>query len=228
MRTAHHVTSQLPERNTIAGKFDDGENILKTANPELYFKMEANDHGFFETAISGIPPDTIPRTERIDLVIGSGGKGQTYLYWKNDLLFQLPVSYWTELKGWANSPGYRDGGADFRRPIPPRCLDCHATYFESLAPPPNRYGKTGFVLGISCEKCHGPGGEHVALQNSKAQGSPGQAMVNPENFRGTGSWMCAPSATQALANSRLRLFLMSPANRWITISSCRRSIPTPM
>jgi hypothetical protein len=182
--TAHHVTSQLPSRNTIAGKFDDAENILKTANPELYFKMEANDHGFFETAISGIPPDTIPRTERIDLVIGSGGKGQTYLYWKNDLLFQLPVSYWTELKGWANSPGYRDGGADFRRPIPPRCLDCHATYFESLAPPPNRYGKTGFVLGISCEKCHGPGAEHVTLQNSKLQNAKaaapvGQAIVNP-------------------------------------------------
>ncbi len=177
--TSHHLTSQLPAKNTIAGKFDEGQNILKTSNPELYFKMEANEHGFFQTALAGIPPYTIPRTERIDLVIGSGGKGQTYLYWKNDLLFQLPVSYWTELKGWANSPGYRDGSADFRRPIPPRCLDCHATYFKSLAPPPNRYAKTGFVLGISCEKCHGPGSEHVALQRSKAPASSGEAIVNP-------------------------------------------------
>jgi hypothetical protein len=28
------------------------------------------------------------------------------LFWKNDQLFQLPVSYWNEL-GWINSPGYR-------------------------------------------------------------------------------------------------------------------------
>jgi hypothetical protein len=42
-------------------------------------------------------PYTTEHTERFDYVIGSGGKGQTYLYWKGDLLFQLPVSYWTEL-----------------------------------------------------------------------------------------------------------------------------------
>ena len=138
-RTAHHLTSQAADKNTIAGKFDDRENILKTANPELFFKMEANDKGFFQTAFTGIPPDTTTSTERFDLVIGSGGKGQTYLYWKGEELFQLPVTYWTELGQWVNSPGYRDGVADFSRRVPARCLDCHASYFESLAPPLNRY-----------------------------------------------------------------------------------------
>src|SRR2546422_8885079 len=85
-------------------------------------------------------------------VIGSGGKGQTYLFWKADQLFQLPISYWRELGQWVNSPGYRDGVANFGRPIIARCLECHASYFESLPPPDNRYSKTGFVLGITCEK----------------------------------------------------------------------------
>jgi hypothetical protein len=179
LRTAHHHTSQTADRNSIAGKFNDGENVLKTANPELFFRMETNDLGFFQTAVSGIPPDTTSRSERFDLVIGSGGKGQTYLYWKGDQLFQLPVTYWTELGQWVNSPGYRDGVADFSRRVPPRCLDCHASYFESLAPPLNRYRNTGFTLGISCEKCHGPGQEHIARQTSKTLSSSGQLIVNP-------------------------------------------------
>ena len=179
LRTAHHRTSQVADRNSIAGKFDEGENILKTSNPELFFKMEANDRGFFQTAVTGIPPDTASRSERFDLVIGSGGKGQTYLYWKGDQLFQLPVTYWTELGQWVNSPGYRDGVADFSRRVPPRCLDCHASYFESLPPPLNRYRNSGFTLGISCEKCHGPGREHIARQNSPQTGPSAQFIVNP-------------------------------------------------
>ena len=179
LRTAHHRTSQVADGNSIAGKFDDGENILKTSNPELFFKMEAKGGSFFQTAVTGIPPDTTSRTERFDLVIGSGGKGQTYLYWKGDQLFQLPVTYWTELGQWVNSPGYRDGVADFSRRVPPRCLDCHASYFESLPPPLNRYHSTGFVLGISCEKCHGSGQEHIGRQISKTPSSSGQFIVNP-------------------------------------------------
>ena len=102
--------------------------------PICFFRMESKDNGFFQTAVQGVPPYITARTERFGLVIGSGGKGQTFLFWKSDLLFQLPVSYWNEV-GWVNSPGYRDGVAYFDRPVNSRCLECHGTYFESLAPP---------------------------------------------------------------------------------------------
>lgn len=176
---AHHLTSQPADQNSILGEFTEGENILKTSNPELFYRMEANQRGQFQTAVMGIPPDTTSRTERFDLVIGSGGKGQTYLYWKGEELFQLPVTYWTELGQWVNSPGYRDGFPDFSRRVLPRCLDCHASYFESLAPPLNHYRDTGFELGISCEKCHGVGRDHVARQNSKDPTASAQSIVNP-------------------------------------------------
>jgi Cytochrome c554 and c-prime len=178
-RTAHHLTSRVADQNSILGKFTDGENILKTSNPELFYRMEVNERGHFQTAVLGIPPDTTSRTERFDLVIGSGGKGQTYLYWNGDELFQLPVTYWTELGQWVNSPGYRDGFPDFSRRVLPRCLDCHASHFESLAPPLNRYRNPGFELGISCEKCHGMGSEHVARQRSKEPAASAQLIVNP-------------------------------------------------
>ena len=170
-KTAHFLTSSEPNEHSILGKFTPGDNILKTANPNLSFHMDAKDSGFFQTANS--------RTERFAFVIGSGDKGQTYLFWDGDQLFQLPVSYWTDL-GWVNSPGYRDGVADFERPIIPRCLECHATYFEALPPPSNRYSNAGYSLGIQCEKCHGPGREHVKLEQTKTTSDT--AVLNPAHF----------------------------------------------
>jgi len=180
-QTAHYLTSRLPEKHSILGKFTPDVNTPKTSNPELSFRMDEKKDGFFQTAVQGMPPYITERTERFGFVIGSGGKGQTYLFWKDDRLFQLPVSYWTEL-GWVNSPGYRDGVANFDRPIIPRCLECHATYFESVPPPPNRYSKTGFVVGINCEKCHGPGREHAQREGPKLPGPPDSAILNPAKF----------------------------------------------
>jgi len=179
-RTAHYLTSRLPDKESILGTFTPG-TIMRTSNPDLFFRMDERKDGFFQTAVQGVPPYITERAERFDLVIGSGGKGQTYLFWKRDQLFQLPVSYWAEL-GWVNSPGYRDGVANFDRPIVPRCLECHATYFDSIPPPPNRYGKDGFVPGITCEKCHGPGREHMQRESSKSSGNPGSAILNPTRF----------------------------------------------
>ena len=181
-QTAHYLTSRLPDKSSILGNFSPEARTLKTSNPQLLFRMNEKEDGFFQTAVEGMAPYyTTERTERFGLVIGSGGKGQTYLFWKGDRLFQLPVSYWSEL-GWVNSPGYRDGVANFDRPIIPRCLECHATYFESVPPPPNQYSKAGFVVGITCEKCHGPGRQHVQRESSKPSGTSDLAMLNPAKF----------------------------------------------
>ncbi|HEV2835851.1 MAG TPA: multiheme c-type cytochrome, partial [Pyrinomonadaceae bacterium] len=138
--------------------------------------------GFFQTGILGTPPDAVSISQRFDLVIGSGRKGQTYLYWgENDQLFQLPVSYWTALGSWVNSPGYGDRSLDFSRPVLPRCLECHGSFFQPVtaATVVNRYQREGYVLGVSCERCHGPGAEHIA-RNSVANAKPSdQAIVNP-------------------------------------------------
>jgi len=134
--------------------------------------MDATEQGYFQTAIMRqSPTDVVYRAERFDVVIGSSRKGQTYLFWKGDQLFELPVSYWVGLDEWVNSPGYHDGTAFFSKGVTPRCLECHATSFKSLTPPLNRYDKTSLVLGMTCEKCHGPGGEHVARVDLPSRGT---------------------------------------------------------
>jgi hypothetical protein len=162
-QTAHARTSVLASAATIQGSFAPGANLLHTANPDLTFVMEEVAGGFRQTArLRKENGEEVTRSESIDIVVGSGRKGQSYLYWDGDRLSQLPVSHWTEFDGWINSPGYVDGTADFDRPINPRCLECHASSFANLDAPSNRYDRTSLVLGISCERCHGPGSEHVA------------------------------------------------------------------
>jgi hypothetical protein len=193
-RTAHHLTSRQASADSIAGTFGSGANVLKTSNPGLFFRMENTDGDFFQTAIWGTPPYTTTRTEPIDLVIGSGRKGQSYLYWTGDRLFQLPVSYWIEMGQWVNSPGYRDGVANFNRPVISRCLECHASYADSLDWPQqnNRYKMTSVVLGISCERCHGPGQEHVARHRSGSTDLSAEWIVNPARLpRDRGVEVCA-------------------------------------
>ena len=183
--SAHHLASRLPGPASIDGQFTPGSNILRTSNPYLYFVMSAAEDGFFQSAVAKFPPSTtISRKERFDLVIGSGRKGQTYLYWKGNELFELPVSYWTQSDRWINSPGYPDGLASFDKPIIPRCLECHTTYVEPLPPPENRFDKASLVLGITCERCHGPGRRHAARNQSRAslqRGEP-EDIVNPASL----------------------------------------------
>ena len=184
-QTAHFITSQAPTKDTILGKFIPGANVLKTADTNLVFEMQSLDAGYFQKAVRMVSPTRVGhRSERFDIVLGSGRKGQTYGFWKTNLLCQLPVSYWTEIDEWVNSPGYRDGVAVFERPITPRCLECHATTFVSQTPPTNRYDTASLVLGMTCEKCHGSGREHVAKFRSAFPPKPpaDTAIINPSKL----------------------------------------------
>jgi Cytochrome c554 and c-prime len=192
--TSHHLTSQPADKDSIHGTFTEGSNILMISNPEkasldprLYFQMEAKDGGFYQTAVAERGSQRLVRSERIDIVVGSGTRGQTYLYWSGGQLYELPVSYWRDGKQWINSPGYRDGTANFARRVDPRCLECHATYIRALSPDPqtNNYDRGSLVTGISCESCHGAGADHSEKEKSGSQkpsDSRGHAILNPAKF----------------------------------------------
>ena len=188
MGTRHRLDSQLPTKDSIHGHFDAGRNTMESLDPAVRFRMEARagakGEAFFETAIEGSKGHEKTRTEQIGLVVGSGRKGQTYLYWRGDELFELPVSYWTSLDRWVNSPGYVDGTADFDRGINPRCLECHSTYFQVIQKPQPgfHYDRANFTLGISCERCHGAGAEHVRMHT--AGGTGGNGSVGAESGAG--------------------------------------------
>ena len=233
LHTAHHLTSQPANKDSILGSFHDGSNVLMIAdpatagdNPGLYFKMEAKANGFYQTAVAGWPGQLKTRSERMDVVIGSGVRGQSYLYWHGDRLYELPVSYWSDGSRWINSPGYKDGTMSFSRAVIPRCLECHATYIEARSPDPltNQYDPTSLVTGISCERCHGPGAATLRCTKPRCRLLEKQFSIPPD-FHGTARLTYARCATTVSeAKSWSRHSRMCRESRWTTICSPTKAI----
>lgn len=182
VQTAHFETSQLADEHSIQGSFASGSNTLKTGNPNVYFRMEKRQDGFYQTAYRNEQSTIRSRRERFDLVMGSGRKGQSYLYWKDGLLFQLPVSYLVASGKWTNSPGMIDGQIVFDRFISPRCLECHTTLFRAEIKGSKARYSSRFLIGLSCEKCHGAGSAHVDFHKKDLQETEGRSILNPDHF----------------------------------------------
>jgi hypothetical protein len=180
VKTSHFRTSEVARVNNVLGSFATGENELKTRDPNLDFKMVNDANGMRQCLTVREGDKRYTHEVPIDIVTGSGNHGQTYLYWRGDGLFQLPVSYFSELDRWVNSPGlYADGTADFARGIGERCLECHATYFAPAAGSFNRYDRQNYILGVTCVRCHGPGWAHLQYHQNHRDDDEARYIVNP-------------------------------------------------
>ncbi|MFK8114534.1 MAG: multiheme c-type cytochrome [Rubripirellula sp.] len=156
IETAHHRTSLPALPINVKGKFAPDQNRMATVDPNVHFTMLERDERLFQRVAFHNWKFEVP----FDLITGSSKMAQTYLYWHGDQLFQMNVTYLSSVDDWINSPGYVDGDAAYARPIPVRCLECHTTYAD-LREPPNHYTPSSLILGISCERCHGPGKDHI-------------------------------------------------------------------
>ena len=178
--TPHHLTSRLADSLSIKGSFEEDKNVF-FYSPELFVVMEKNHDQFFQTLYSR---NEKVKSKSIDLVVGSGVRGQTYLTWQDSTLYQLPIGYFTTVNTWANSPGFSNRPI-FNRPITSRCLECHSTSFKtalSTGKGPEHFSKKKFMVGIECEKCHGPGAEHINFHQQNAQAKEGKFIVGFKNF----------------------------------------------
>jgi HrpA-like RNA helicase len=163
IHTAHFETSRPAALETIHGSFNKGHNVFSFGNGTSV-TMEKRKDGLYQAGYEHGKPTT---AEKFDITIG-GVKAETYLYWKGNKLFELPMSYFSALHSWTNSPGYDTERIDFTRPIVRRCMECHSSYINEL-PNPNlsltnravEFDKSSLIYGIDCERCHGPAANHV-------------------------------------------------------------------
>ena len=180
IQTAHFLTSQIANEKNIKGSFNEGENKFYY-NPEMVVSAEKRGDQLFQVEyVNGVEK----LAEPFDITVGSGKRGQTFLYWKKDRLFQLPISYFTAAKQWSNSPGFSNRIV-FKRPITSRCLECHSTYFEKISTEniePEEFSKTNIVMGVDCEKCHGPAAQHVDFHEKNPSEKKGRYIIDPNSF----------------------------------------------
>ncbi|MBY0505453.1 MAG: tetratricopeptide repeat protein [Bryobacteraceae bacterium] len=99
----------------------------------------------------------------IDYFIGSNAAGRSFLRAYDGYLFELPVTWYAQKRAWDASPGYeKESQVRLTRAVEPSCLQCHASRVRPVLGTQNRYGTPPFLEnGVACERCHGPGSEHV-------------------------------------------------------------------
>ncbi|MFM7167189.1 MAG: tetratricopeptide repeat protein [Planctomycetaceae bacterium] len=122
-----------------------------------------------------------------DIAVGSGAHGRSWLRNVEGRLYQSPITWYSEDGHWGLSPGYSPEFHDrFERRVTHACLSCHAGRAIPLAGEPDRFRDPLFAEeSIGCERCHGPGEQHVAWQreragtNSPAADNAGMTAVDP-------------------------------------------------
>ena len=134
-----------------------------------------------ETAAAG----AVEAEAEVGFAVGSGRRGRSYLIARDGYLFQSPLA-WYPLKGiWDLSPSYDKVNPHFGRPITPGCLFCHCNEAEPDGHAVNRFRAPLFRgHAIGCERCHGPGAEHVRTRTAgKAPaGRVDYTIVNPRHL----------------------------------------------
>ena len=117
-------------------------------------------------------PKPIEGRRPLDYFVGSGAAARSYITNVDGFLYEAPVSYYSRSASWDSAPGVAQFDYPYlTRPILPGCLQCHASGIRLIAGTQNAYASPPFSEGgVACERCHGPGSEHIA---------GGKPMVNP-------------------------------------------------
>jgi len=181
LHTAHWLSSAPANATSIKGSFKNGRNQF-VYNDKLEVIMEKKNGVYLQSAwFNG----NLFEAEAFDVVIGSARKGQTYLYWDNNRLYQLPISYFTPADAWCNSPGYPTNLAYFNKQVPGQCMECHATSAQLFTGDNGAvtYDRNSIALGIDCQRCHGDATQHIAWhQAHPADSSKGRHILTAKYF----------------------------------------------
>jgi tetratricopeptide (TPR) repeat protein len=109
----------------------------------------------------------------VEFAVGSGDRGMTMVGRdEKGAMRELRMSRYHDSAGWDKTTGHPpqpgDASGWLGEILPPdavrRCLGCHTTDPHSAA---TLEGPAAHDRAIGCEKCHGPGGAHVAAAETK-------------------------------------------------------------
>ncbi len=107
---------------------------------------------------------------RLEWVFGAGETGFTWLWARDGAFYESRFSWFPGLGGFAATPGRLLGPPvslemAAGHPLPAAeaegCFSCHATAMAA-----GRLDPARLTPGVTCEGCHGPGADHVALAKS--------------------------------------------------------------
>jgi tetratricopeptide (TPR) repeat protein len=150
-----------------------------------YFSMTIRDGRYFQRRWqldSERNPINVEELQ-IDYVMGSGNHARSYLHrTERGMLIELPLGWYPDGPGWGMVPGSGTEHPQTRRFVSYKCMFCHNGYpaipAGNEAPGSDPVFVGELPQGIDCQRCHGPGAEHVRTAGRAAIVNP--AKLSPE------------------------------------------------
>ncbi|MBS0202853.1 MAG: tetratricopeptide repeat protein [Planctomycetes bacterium] len=120
---------------------------------------------------------------KVEFVVGSGLQGRSYLFNRGGMLFMSPIGWYSRSGKWDLSPGYKlPSHRRFDRRVPSACLECHAGQMN-LTDRPDVFEDPPFrEIAIGCERCHGPGADHIQFRRQQTGSFESDPIVNPSKL----------------------------------------------
>lgn len=148
--------STLPFFHEPSGRYYD----MARKGEEYHFRR-------YRLAPDGSEVDVFER--RVDWIMGSGHHVRTYIYQTTDgAMFEIPLAWYSQDGFWEMNPGFEfEDHPGVQRLITQRCMACHNGFPEvplgsDAVGMPDVFPHE-LPQGLGCQRCHGPGADHVRL-----------------------------------------------------------------
>jgi len=169
LKSSHFKATAPAIPGNVLGDFDKGNHVfIYDKNTRLAIEKR-NDSLYQVLYKNGKEVEAHP----FDIVFGTK-HAQTSVFWRNRNTYELPISYYHSIKGWATSPGFPADKPYFDRMVVKDCYSCHASNASSRSVQQNStevnfismdvediIDPKTIVYGIDCERCHGPAKKHA-------------------------------------------------------------------
>jgi len=149
----------------------------------------------------------------IDWIMGSGNRARSYLYrTEQGEMFMLPLGWYSEDARWGMSPGFEfEQHLGLNRQVRRECMFCHNALPE-VPEGSDRHDEPHVFpeelpQGTGCQRCHGPGADHIRSAVSGASLEKTRAaIVNPKKLdpiqRDSVCFQCHMLPAVSIAGSR--------------------------
>lgn len=182
-QTRHFLALRFPDQVNFPRGFQRAFGQFQPAHSPVAFEMAATA-GTATLTATPVASNSPPVRSPIEFIYGAdGGTDEVYFTRRGDQLFELPVAWLHPQDQWGASLFDPHGAGDLSRPLTPQCLECHTTWVDYHRGTLNEYGPLQRdLVGVTCERCHGPAKSHVEHHRSHPKETKGVDIVAPKSM----------------------------------------------
>ena len=179
--TSHFRTCRPPDLSSLPRGFLPENGRFKRDSDPVEFETQKRGQELVQATIEPFGNGTRRIESSIDLIYGANPiSDEVYLSWRpDDSMWELPIAWVYATDCWGASGFDRDAVGDRARQLTLRCFECHNTWFQHLPGTANVYRRQDMIMGVTCERCHGPGKEHVTYHQEHPAEKESYGIVFP-------------------------------------------------